>query len=114
MLLKFKFIKKIKIGNYTVFMPVNFESDMGIIIFIMQDDINKKILLLLKDQGLIKKSDVYKEINEKRENVYYRINNLIENDVINTKEKENLIFINPKKIDIISIILHNKNYIENN
>lgn len=113
MLLKFKFIKKIKIGNYTVFMPVNFESDMGIIIFIIQDDINKKILLLLNDQGLIKKSDVYKEINEKRENVYYRINNLIENDVIHKKEKENLIFINPKKKDIISIILNNKNYTEN-
>ena len=113
MLLKFKFVKKTKVGNYTVFMPIEFESEIGIIIFILQDDINKKILLLLNNQDYIKKSDVYKEIYEKRENVYYRINNLIEIGFIHIIEAENVICINPNKKEVIATILNNTRNIKN-
>ncbi|MFX1357409.1 MAG: hypothetical protein ACFFA8_08975 [Promethearchaeota archaeon] len=108
MLLKFKFIKKLKIGNYTVFMPVEMDPETGILTFTMHDNINRKILMLLNGQDQIKKSDIYKEINEKRENVYYRINNLMENDVIHAREEEKVVYINPDKKSIVFEILKEK------
>jgi predicted transcriptional regulator len=115
MLLKFKFIKRLKIGNYTVFMPSELDSESGVLIFLMHDNLNRKILTILNEQDLIKKSDIYKEINERRENVYYRITNLIENDIIHIKEEESIIYINPDKNKVISHILMNKNkYLEIN
>ncbi len=82
MLLKFKYIKKIKVGNYTVFLPFEMNEDMGRVIFILRDRINNKLMKLLTEKTNILKSDIFKEINEKREDVYYRINNLVDHGLI--------------------------------
>jgi len=40
----------------------------------------------LTEENNVLKSEIYKEIDEKREDVYYRINNLINHDLITFSE----------------------------
>jgi predicted transcriptional regulator len=102
MLLKFDFIKKVKIKNYTLFLPSEVSADEGIIHFILRDEINYKIINKLLDSNLIKVADIYKEIEEKRELVYYRVNNLIEIEILLQKNVDNkCVMINPKMNKIL-------------
>lgn len=113
MLIKFKFIKKIKVGNYTVFLPTEMDEELGVIHFLLKDKLNKKIIILTYKQELIKRSEVYKTLNEKRENVYYRINNLIEHNILSLKQEPNKeILINPDKKELLDEILKKFNLIK--
>ncbi len=105
MLLKFRYIKKVKIGNFSVFLPFEMDEELGKINFLQKDKINRKILNTLIEKESIKQSEIYKQINEKRENVYYRINNLIEHKLIIVKEEfDNFVYLNPnQKNKIIQI-----------
>jgi len=82
MLLKFKYIKKIKVGNYSLFLPINTEDDFGKLCFFMKDDLYSNIIKLFLIKEKFKKPDVYKEINFKRENVNYRLKILMENNIL--------------------------------
>lgn len=110
MLIKFTLIKKIKVGNYTIFLPIDIDEDVGLIYFLINDPINKKILELLVEHESIQQPTVYKLINEKRELVYYRINNLIDFDIIFISEEDdnNNIRLNTNKKKVIIQILENK------
>ncbi len=109
LLIRFNYIKKIKVGYYTIFLPIEIEDDLGIIYFLISDPINKKILETLIEQEPIQKSEIYKLINEKREYVYYRINNLINNDIISLDEVEaNKIYLYPENRENIVRILNTK------
>ena len=106
MLLKFRYIKKIKVGNYSVFLPFEMDEELGKINFLIKDRINRKILNLLIEQESSKQSEVYKQINENRENVYYRINNLIEYNIIIVKEEfDNSLSLNPNQKNLIVKVL---------
>ncbi|MFW9866603.1 MAG: hypothetical protein ACFFEN_10950 [Candidatus Thorarchaeota archaeon] len=108
MLLKFEYIKKVKVGNYTVFLPYEMDEEIGVFSFLLRDIINTKIIKLLIEQESIKKSEVYKILNEKRENVYYRIKTLHEHYLIVENDVEkNIIYINPEKKEIIINLLEN-------
>ncbi|MFX1275305.1 MAG: hypothetical protein ACFFBP_08920 [Promethearchaeota archaeon] len=82
MLLKFNYIKKIKIGNYSVFLPIEMEDDLGKLHFYMKDELNRKIIELLLHNNKITKTTIYKKINFKRENVNYRLKILLENNIL--------------------------------
>ena len=106
MLIKFRYIKKIKVGNYTVFLPIEMDKETGVLIFLLNDKLNYKILVLLNEEEQIERSEIYKKIDEKRENVYYRINNLIEGGIISVnKDNDKLLFIPREKKKIIENIL---------
>jgi predicted transcriptional regulator len=114
MLLKFEYIKKIKVGNYTVFLPFEMDEIDGKILFLLRDIINYKIINLLKNGKTIVRSGVYKEIEEKREDVYYKLNNLLEQEILTiSPSSEKDIYINPELMNIIGDILAtSKFYIE--
>ncbi len=95
----------IKIGNFTVFLPIEIDDEIGIIRFLLSDEINKKIVKLLFEHDTIKKSDTYKLLNEKRELVYYRINNLIEQNIIDPEEEGKKLRLNPNIKNMIDEIL---------
>ena len=78
MLLKFNYITKIKVGNYTVFLPFEMDEKVGRILFMLRDRINFKVIELLFKENIVAKSEIYKLIEEKREDVYYRINNFLD------------------------------------
>ncbi len=82
MLIKFNYIKKIKVGNYSVFLPYEEDGNTAKVLFLVKDRINREILGLLCGRGPIKKADIYKKIDERREDVYYRINNLINQNLL--------------------------------
>ena len=106
MLLKFNYIKKIKIGNYTVLLPYELDEDDGRIFFILRDRINNKIIHLLIENRNFIKSEIYKKIDEKREDVYYRIKNLLGHDLITYSEpSEKVLCINKNVKEIIEEIL---------
>jgi predicted transcriptional regulator len=106
MLIKFNYVKKIKVGNYSIFIPFKMEDTLGKLYFLMRDPINYKILKLIFRRKLLVKSEVYKEINEKREIVYYRINNLIDYEILITNpESEKELIINPYVKTLLSKIL---------
>ncbi|MBY9006737.1 MAG: hypothetical protein KGD63_08265 [Candidatus Lokiarchaeota archaeon] len=101
MLLKFKYIKKIKIKNATVFIPIDMEEEKGRFFFFLKDRINRKIIKHLNAYKQIKRSEIYKNIDEKRQNVYYRLNLLLENNIILFKKgSDKILCISPdiKKI----------------
>ncbi len=107
MLLKFKYIKKIKVRNYSVFLPFDMDDEAGKLFFLLRDKINNKLLNLLIEQQSIIKSEIYKTINEKRENVYYRLKNLTDYGLISLgKESNKKILINPNKKEYIFKILN--------
>ena len=116
MLLKFNYIKKIKVGNYTVFLPFDLSEDTGRIIFLLRDRINNKLMKLLTEENNVLKSEIYKEIDEKREVVYYRINNLINHDIITFSEtSDKILCINSNvKENVDEILKTFKIYTEKN
>jgi len=87
MLIKFKYIKKIKVGNYSLFLPLDLEDDFGKLCFFMKDDLNRNIIILFMNHEKIKKTQVYKEINFKRENVNYRLKILIDHQILIYKDE---------------------------
>ena len=116
MLIKFNYIKKIKIKNYTVFLPYEIDDEIGLLHFVLHDEIYLKIIQLLINNEELKRSEVHKFVDEKRETIYYRINNLIEFNIIELSGDNNSLILNSnKKNDIISIInanLQNKSQIK--
>ena len=121
MLLKFNYIKKIKIGNYTVLLPYEIDEDVGRIFFILRDRINNKIIHLLIKNKTFSKSEIFKKIEEKREDVYYRFNNLLDHDLITYCEPSNKVLCLNKNVrGVIEEILNtlkitiekNKNHTE--
>ena len=97
MLLKFNLIKKVKLKNYTLFLPTEVSDDEGVVHFILRDEINYKILSKLLESIMIKAADIYKEIEEKRELVYYRVKNLIEFEILLYEDiSYKCVIINPK------------------
>ncbi len=106
MLLNFNYINKIKVGNYTVFLPIEMEADLGMIYFLLRDKINRKIVDLLTIQNSIKNSEIFKLIDEKREKVNYRLKNLIDYDLISYKEESSKeVYLNPiKQEDVINTL----------
>jgi hypothetical protein len=108
MLIKFNYIKKIRFKKYTIFVPVEIDDKMGKIFFLLRDKINKKIVNLLVKKKSIEKSEIHKNINETRELVYYRINDLIDQEILSQiDEKNNLIRLNPDNKDLIIQICNN-------
>jgi len=105
MLIKFNYVKKIKIKNYTVFLPYEIDDEIGLLHFVLRDKIYLKIIQLLISNEKLKKSEVHKLVDEKRETIYYRINNLIDFKIITLSGEKNSLSLNSrKKDDIISII----------
>ena len=112
-LIKFNLIKKVRVKNCTIFLPIEISDEEGIIHFILRDILNKQIVEILLKLESINKADIYKELNVKREKTYYRIKRLIELKIISPKtEDEKIISINLSKKDLIrevfNDILHNK------
>ncbi|MHA1987438.1 MAG: hypothetical protein ACW98D_12440 [Promethearchaeota archaeon] len=106
MLLKFDYIKKMKVGNYTVFLPFDLSEKMGRIIFLLRDRITYKLMKLLTERKTVVRSEIYKEIDEKREDVYYRINNLINYDLLTFSENSDKnLCLNPNNRDSVEEIL---------
>jgi len=108
MLLNFNYIYKIKVGNYTVFLPIEMEVELGTINFLLRDKINRKIVGLLKTQSSIKSSEVFKFIDEKREQVNYRLKNLVNYNLICLKEDSSKeVYLNPDKQEDVINVLNN-------
>ena len=118
-LIKFNLIKKIKIKNCTIFLPIEISDEEGIIYFILRDDLNRQIINILLEHESVKNTDIYKELNVQREKMYYRINKLIEFGIISPKaDDEKIISINLSKKDlimeVINSILYNEQFKEKN
>jgi len=118
-LIKFNFIKKVKVKNCTIFLPVEISDEEGILYFIMRDDLNRQIVEILLENESVDKSDIYKGLNIKRENTYYRIKKLIELEIISPlAEDEKIISINLSKknliVEVDNNILYSKRIKEKN
>jgi len=88
MLLKFKLIKSFMVGNHTIFIPVEFDENIAKIYYLARNSIRNKILRYLISKKLSTRPEICKAIKESRENVYYHIKVLTENDYIINKNKE--------------------------
>lgn len=107
-LIKFNFIKKVKVKNCTIFLPIEISDEEGILYFIMRDDLNRKIVQLLLEHESVKKADIYKDLNVEREKSYYRIKKLIEFEIVSPiDEDEKIISIKLSKKDLIMEVINN-------
>ncbi|MFX1585973.1 MAG: hypothetical protein ACFFDL_15605 [Promethearchaeota archaeon] len=108
MLLKFGLIKKIKFKNYSIFLPIEIEDQLGIIYFLLRDELNRNILRLLAKNGRMQKSSLYEDLKGDREKLYYHLNVLKDNDIIMTKEgEEDLFYIVPELEQLIKNVFKN-------
>ena len=87
-LLKFDFIKKIKVKNNSLFLPKEFEDELGKYYFILRDDINRKIVLSLSQDEFIEQAKIPPIINESKGNVYYHMNTLEESGIMISQKSE--------------------------
>ncbi len=112
MLMKFNFIRKIKVGNYSVFIPYGMDEENGKIFFLIRDRIIYKLLTLLIEREVLVKAEIYKILDEKREKVYYRVKNLMDLDIIamNKDSDREIVFRSNKKKSIIKILKSPKIY----
>jgi len=136
MLIKFNYIKKLKVKNYTIFLPIDVDDESGIIYFFLRDDLYRKIInhvfssepkeraqihkliiyFFLRDDLYRKiinhvfssepkeRAQIHKLIGENRETIYYRIQNLIDFQILELLE-DNKVKLNPKKSDIVIQVL---------
>jgi len=101
-LIKFGYIKKVKFKNYAIFIPSEIDDENGIIYFLLRDRLNKKIINLLIERSLVKKSAIHKELNEQREIINYRVKDLMTYNILSQiKEGDNKIGLNQKSKDKI-------------
>ena len=106
-LIKFNLIKKVKVKNCTIYLPVEISDEEGILYFIMRDNLNRRIVKFLLKHELVNKADIYKYLNIKREKTYYRIKNLIKLGIISPiAEDEKTISINLSKKDLIMEVVN--------
>lgn len=108
MLIKFNYIKKLTLKNYTIFIPFDVEEESGKIYFVLQDELYRKILTHLISSNIQERSVIYKDIGENREIINYRLQNLIGFQILELFD-EKKVRINPLKKEIITNIL-NENY----
>ncbi|MFX0033649.1 MAG: hypothetical protein ACFE8E_02660 [Candidatus Hodarchaeota archaeon] len=107
-LLSFNLIKKVKVKNYTIFLPVEISPEEGILYFVLRDAVNKLIISLLLERGTVNKMELYNELNVKRAKIYYRLKNLVELGIISPKsDDKKTVSINSDKKDLIKKIILN-------
>ena len=107
-LIKFNLIKKVKVKNCTIFLPVEISDEEGILYFIMRDNLNRRIIKFLLKHESVNKADIYKYLNIKREKMYYRIKNLIKLEIISyIAEDEKNLSINLCRKDLIMDVVDN-------
>ena len=108
-LLKFGYLKKINIGKFTIFLPIDMEDELGKLHFFLKNKLNRKIIEILNNHDKIKKSDIHKYLEDKRENVYYRLNVLSENNIIQTKENQsNELYLSQQIRNNVNLIIKKK------
>lgn len=100
MLLKFNLIQKTKVKNYTLFFPYDFTIDEAILHFFLKDELNAEIFKILIENKVLNKSDINKILNEGRSKINYRIESLLEHELI-VKNENNEIHVNPDKKSVL-------------
>ncbi|MBN1214772.1 MAG: hypothetical protein JXA99_04950 [Candidatus Lokiarchaeota archaeon] len=111
MLMKFNYIKKVNFHNYTIFIPSDIDDDIGIISFLLNDTLNNKIINLLISNDTLKKKQIHDILKEKRENINYHLNILIDNDIIQYTDNNKLILrkdLRKKTIKLLREIVKKK------
>ncbi|GAH32581.1 unnamed protein product, partial [marine sediment metagenome] len=96
MLMKFNYIKKLTLKNYTIFLPIEIDDESGKIYFLLQDEIYRKILNHLISNDSQERSQIYKSLGENRGTIYYRIQNLVEFQILDLLA-DNKVKLNPIK-----------------
>jgi predicted transcriptional regulator len=104
MLIKFNYIKKLKLKNYTIFIPFEIDDETGKIYFLLQEELYRKIITHFISNDSQERSQIYKSLGENRGTIYYRIQNLIEFQILELLDK-NIVKINPKKRDLVIQVL---------
>ncbi len=89
MLLKFNLIKKIKVGKFSLFLPIHMDDDIGTLYFFLNDPSYEEIIDLVLQSKKIKKADIHKHIEDVRELVYRRIEKLVKNNILTEIEDVN-------------------------
>lgn len=110
MLLKFEHIKKTKVKNNTIFFPSHVSENFSKLHFFLRDDINKKIIQLLLENDSLELSEIHKKLGINRQKVYYRVNNLIESElIISDGQDDKSLSINSSLKDTIAEIIYQEN-----
>ncbi|MHA1193651.1 MAG: hypothetical protein ACTSP9_15410 [Promethearchaeota archaeon] len=109
MLIKFDYIKSIKVGNFLILLPIKIDNDYGRICFFFRDELNRRILNLLNSKGQLKRSEIHKILNESREIVYYHIKRLIEHEILLISDS--IIKIHPDKAKTLDLIINRGEFI---
>lgn len=87
-LLKFKWIKKLKFKNYVIYFPFEMEPQHAKFYFLLRNKINREIISNLLKSKSLRQADIPELINESKGNVYYHIKVMIKEKIINSQKKE--------------------------
>ena len=114
-LMKFNFIKEVKVMKYTLFLPSEMEEDFGVYFFLLRDKINLKIAKYLENDEPIEAIQLPTKILESKGSVYYHLKIMTEYKILESKKNEMTgneeVWLNPEKrelfIKIVNDVVHN-------
>jgi len=106
-LIAFNLIRKVKVMNYIIFLPIEISDEEAILHFVLRDELNKEIVEFLIEHEPVEKIDLYNEFNGKRGKIYYRIGKLIEMKIISAVyNSEEYLSLNSEKKEILLGVLN--------
>jgi predicted transcriptional regulator len=110
-LLKFYFIKEVKIKNYTLFIPTDMDDEFGTFFFLLRDKINLKIVKYLDKNEPFEVAQIPNKILESKGSVYYHIKTMKDYNVLYSKKNDitgnKEVWLNPEKKPLFIQIANN-------
>jgi len=110
-LLKFEFIKKLEIKNYSLFLPSEMDEELGTYYFLLRDGLNRRIVKFLEDGEPHKQSDIYNSLDDSKGTVIYHIQTLEEYGIVEVFDPEETrgkaVNLNPEKRELLTKIVSN-------
>ncbi|TFF93636.1 MAG: hypothetical protein EU544_05595 [Promethearchaeota archaeon] len=110
-LLKFEFIKKLEIKNYSLFLPYEMDEELGTYYFLLRDRLNRRIVKHIKNGEAYKQSDIYNSLDDSKGTVIYHIQTLEEYGIVDVFDPEETrgkeVIVNSEKRELLLKIISN-------
>ncbi|MBN1803006.1 MAG: hypothetical protein JW891_15965 [Candidatus Lokiarchaeota archaeon] len=106
MLLKFDYVKKIRIKNKSIFIPSELPEEVAIVHYFLRDNLIRTIIEYINQKTKAEIVEIYKNLEISRHKVYYKVNLLVENEIVVYNGGDGkFLYLNPDKKMLISNIL---------
>lgn len=110
-LMKFRFIKRLEVMKYSLFLPYEMDDNFGTYFFLLRNRIKRKIVKCVDKEEKIEQAKIPDKILESKGTVYYHLKSLKEKKVVKSAKSETNnnteVWLNPDKVELLNNIIQN-------